>query len=181
MIELFVLALGVSMDAAAVSAARAVAAGGASRSLILRMAGCFGFFQSAMALAGWAGGMGLNRVVAAWDHWIAFTLLTIVGLRMILSSNKTDVTLSTLTTPGLIVLAFATSIDSFAVGLTLPLFPVNPIAAVTVIGLVTFIISLMAGSIGQRLGAAFGRRAGIAGGVVLIGIGTYILISHLSE
>ena len=76
--------------------------------------------------------------------------------------------------------AFATSIDSFAVGLTLPLLPVDPIVAVTVIGAVTFVISLIGGSVGQRLGTRFGRRAGIAGGVVLIGIGTEILISHLS-
>lgn len=180
MIELLILALGVSMDAAAVCAARAVSAGGALRSLIFRMAGVFGIFQAAMALAGWAGGMGLNRVVAAWDHWIAFTILTIVGLRMIISSDETEKTPSTITTTALIVLAFATSIDSFAVGLTLPLLPVDPIVAVAVIGVVTFVISLIAGSIGQRLGAKFGRRAGIAGGVVLIGIGTHILISHLS-
>lgn len=180
MIELIVLALGVSMDAAAVSAARAVSAGAARRFLILRMAGFFGVFQSAMALAGWAGGAGLNRFVAAWDHWVAFTLLTIVGLRMIVSSDETEQTPSTLTTPALIALAFATSIDSFAVGLTLPLLAVEPIVAVPVIGVVTFIMSLMAGLIGHRLGAAFGRRAGIAGGVVLIGIGTHILISHLA-
>lgn len=180
MIELLILALGVSMDAAAVTAARAVSAKVPNRALLLRMAALFGFFQAAMALAGWAGGMGLNQVVAAWDHWIAFVLLSVVGVRMIVSSEDLGHTPATTTTTALIVLAFATSIDSFAVGLTLPLLSVNPIVAVTVIGGVTFVISLIGGSAGQRLGARFGRRAGIAGGVVLIGIGTEILISHLS-
>lgn len=179
MIELLILALGVSMDAAAVTAARAVSAEGHNRALLVRTAALFGFFQAAMALAGWAGGMGLNQVVAAWDHWIAFVLLSVVGVRMIVHSEDLG-TPATTSTTALIVLAFATSIDSFAVGLTLPLLPVDPIVAVTVIGGVTFVISLIGGSVGQRLGARFGRRAGIAGGVVLIGIGTEILISHLS-
>lgn len=180
MIELLILALGVSMDAAAVSAAQAAAADARPGSLTLRIAVVFGVFQSAMALAGWAGGIGLNRVVATWDHWIAFTLLVIVGLRMIIPSKRTDSTPATLTPTALFVLAFATSIDSFAVGLTLPLLAVDPILAVLLIGLVTFVICLITGSIGQRLGVRFGRKAGIAGGIALLGIGTHILISHLS-
>jgi len=180
MIELLILALGVSMDTAAVCAAQTVAAGSDRRSQILRMAVTFGIFQSAMALAGWAGGMGLNRIVAAWDHWVAFTLLTIVGLRMIFNREESEHGPPVVSTTALLVLAFATSIDSFAVGLTLPMLPVHPIMAVSIIGIVTFVICLIAGSIGRRLGARFGRTAGIAGGIVLIGIGTHILISHLS-
>jgi len=168
------------MDAGAVSAAQTASEDGAGRARTFRIAAIFGIFQAAMALAGWAGGLGLNQVLAEWDHWIAFALLTTFGSRMVVTSNRAGPTSATLTTRALIVLAFATSIDSLAVGLTLPLLQVEPILAVTVIGLVTFIICLISGSIGQRLGAKFGRRAGIAGGMVLIGIGTHILIRHLS-
>jgi putative Mn2+ efflux pump MntP len=177
MLEALLLAAGLAMDAVAACAGL----GASERTLrpVLLGALLFGVFQAGMAALGWGGGVVLAGWVAAWDHWLAFVLLVGLGLHVVweaLAEPEAERTSRGLL--GLVGLAIATSLDSLAAGLTLPVLEVRPLLAVGVIGLVTGGLSLLGGLLGRQLGDRFGPRLEIVGGVVLVALGVKILLEH---
>jgi putative Mn2+ efflux pump MntP len=176
MLEAVVLAFGLAMDATAVAAARGLAARDRREVILLPL--LFGVFQAGMAALGWALGAWGGKLVAEWDHWIAFGLLTLVGGKMIVEAlrggDDDDDRAGGL---GLyLVLALATSIDAAAAGITLPLVPVAPAISLALIGVITAACSVVGYVAGRAVG---GKQLEIAGGVILIGLGVRILVEHL--
>ena len=179
---LLLIALGLSMDAFAVSTACGVQIAVVRYGLVLRVALAFGFFQFAMPVIGWLAGSTFSGWLEAVDHWIAFGLLAIIGAKMLWESFRDDQAPAKDPTRGwnLLVLAVATSIDALAVGLGLAFLNVSIWFPAVVIGIVAAILSAVGAIFGCRLGHRFGVWAERAGGLVLIGIGVRILIQHLS-
>lgn len=183
--EVLLIALGLSMDAFAVS----VASGATMKRLhlphALKMGLFFGGFQAVMPVLGWAAGLSMKNFIAGWDHWIAFGLLSAVGGKMLYEAfeikaeeecgNKT----CPFDTGTLTVLAIATSIDALAVGLTFSLLQVSIAGPVLIIGLVTFLMSVAGVKIGSAGGHFFEHKMEAAGGLILIAIGLKILFGHL--
>lgn len=180
MFDLLVVAVALAMDATAASASVAAAA----RSLrpVLACAALFGLFQAGMAGAGWWGGLYLVERVAAWDHWVAFVLLSGIGLRTVREglTHEPDQERPEHGPVALVVLAFATSIDALCAGVTGPLLGVSAAVALAAIGVVTAALSLGGGLVGRRLGDRFGPKLNVVGGVVLVGLGAKILLEHLA-
>jgi len=178
------LALGLSMDAVAVSIASGAAYRGLRAHHALRMAFFFGGFQAVMPLIGWAAGTLLKGVIGAWDHWVAFVLLAFVGGKMIYEAFKLEEVQKSHGGPSRIMvvltLAVATSIDALAVGVTLPLLTDSVWLAAAIIGIVTFMLSLVGVYLGKGFGHIFENKIEIIGGLVLIGIGLKTLIWHLA-
>ncbi len=178
------LALGLSMDAVAVS----IASGAAYRDIrahhALRMAIFFGGFQAFMPLIGWAAGSLMKDFIGAWDHWVAFILLAFIGGKMIYEAFKLEEVRKSHGGPSKIMvvltLAVATSIDALAVGVTMPLLTDSIWLAAAIIGAITFCLSLLGVYLGKGFGHIFENKIEIAGGLVLIGIGTKTLIWHLA-
>jgi len=179
MIEVVVLALALAMDATAVAAARGVA--GIGRREVLRLGLAFGGFQAGMAAIGWAAGVTAVRWIEAWDHWVAFGLLTAIGGKMIVGALRGDDAeeVGALTTRALLVLAIATSIDALAAGVTLPVLEAPIAVSLALIGAVTFVLSVAGAAAGRAVGARFGRGLVLAGGAALIAIGVKTLAEHL--
>ena len=172
------LAFGLAMDAAAVSAARGL--GGQDRELAILPA-VFGGFQAAMAALGWRAGSWAGPYIAAWDHWVAFGLLVLVGGKMLIEAVRSHP--DEPTPPGSVALylglGVATSIDAAAAGLTLPLVPVAPWIALVLIGAITAACSAAGYLLGRAIGGKLGPKLEILGGLVLIGIGVDILVKAL--
>jgi putative Mn2+ efflux pump MntP len=149
---------------------------------VFRLAFHFGLFQALMPILGWLVGSTINQWIAPVDHWIAFALLAFVGVRMIRSGLDTEGE-SHSTDPSrgatLIMLSVATSIDAFAVGLSLAVLGVDIILPSVIIGLVAGGMSLLGIFLGGRLGKTFGKRMEVVGGLILIAIGARVVISHL--
>jgi manganese efflux pump family protein len=182
-LEAFVLAVGLAMDATAVAAARG--ASGIRRAEALRLAISFGSFQAGMAALGWWIGATAARWVASWDHWLAFALLSLIGGKMLVEAfrrrpEEPAGNRPPLTTRTLLVLSVATSIDALAAGATLPLMDVPVAASVAVIGAATLLFSLAGALGGGALGARAGAKLEVAGGLALIAIGFKILLEHLN-
>lgn len=184
--EILLIALGLAMDAFAVSIA-----GGATMKRLeirnaLKMGLFFGGFQTFMPVIGWFAGIGMKSFITGWDHWLAFGLLTLVGGKMIYEAlmMKEDAAGGGKNCPFdtgvLLVLALATSIDALAVGITFSVLSVSIILPVIVIGLVTFILSVAGVQIGVKGGHFFENRIEIFGGLILLGIGVKILLEHLA-
>jgi putative Mn2+ efflux pump MntP len=177
----FLLACGLAFDAFTV----AVTCGTSAKSLLfgsaLKVALFFGFFQAIMPVLGWFVGNSLKELLTAFDHWIAFALLFLVGVRMISESfKKREKRKVDLLHPFiLLILALATSIDALAVGLSLSFIGVRIIIPIVIIGTVTFVLSLFGFLIGVKIGSFFGRKLESLGGIILIGIGIYIVITHV--
>jgi len=147
------------------------------------MGATFGIFQAVMPALGYAGGALFGDAIEAYDHWVAFTLLALVGGHMIWESRAADEGRrkgNPFAWRSLLLLGFATSIDALAVGLTLALIDVPLAWAVTVIGGVTFALCVPAVHMGARLGMRLAHRAEFVGGLVLIAIGAKILADHLT-
>ena len=182
--ETLAIAVGLAMDAAAVSLGAAAANYARDGRATFRLAFHFGLFQFLMPVAGWAGGVAVASGVASIDHWVAFGLLAFVGLRMIAAGVRGDGSESFARDPSrgatLVLLALATSIDALAVGWTLALLGARILYAAATIGLVTASLSVVAIRLGNRLGRAAGRRMEVAGGLILLLIGARILVEHLS-
>jgi putative Mn2+ efflux pump MntP len=177
------LAVGLAMDATAVAAARGLAAPRVRAVDALKVALLFGGFQALMPLLGYLLGAQLGRWAEAWDHWIAFVLLGGLGLKMLWEarggpSRPEGAQLFALA--ALLPLAISTSIDAFAAGVTLPLLGAPLPVALLTIGVVTAALSAAGLFAGRRFGALLGPRLDLAGGVILIALGTKILIEHLS-
>jgi putative Mn2+ efflux pump MntP len=134
-----------------------------------------------MPLIGWLIGAGLKEIISKFDHWIAFVLLAILGIKMILESLKSieEKTIDIHNNKILFLLSLATSIDALVIGMTFALLPINIWLAVIIIGLTTFFLSLISIYIGKKCGERWGKKAEIIGGIILILIGLKILLTHL--
>ncbi|MCX5741516.1 MAG: manganese efflux pump MntP family protein [Proteobacteria bacterium] len=175
-----VLALGLAMDATAAAAARGSVVSRLRLTEVLLVALVFGGFQAGMPLIGWVVGAQLGDIVERWDHWIAFGLLSLLGAKMIWESLGDTEKPEKLGLWTLLGLAIATSIDALAVGVTLPIIHAPVALTVVTIGVVTALASAAGMGIGRRFGAALGKRFDLVGGLALIGLGTKILVDHLT-
>ena len=176
MIEVFILAIALSMDAFAVSIG--LGAKKNSSGLALKAGLYFGVFQALMPFIGYLAGKGLLGWIEAYAHWIAFGLLALIGAKMIFEGFQEGVEedISALTNKMMLILAIATSIDAMVAGFSLTLLDVNPYIACLVIGVTTFIFSWVGVLIGRKSGTWLESKAEIFGGTVLILIGIKMLI-----
>ncbi len=181
-IEVFLLALSMAMDAFAVCLGVGTQAQHSSKRQTFRLSFHFGLFQFVMPIIGWFAGMKIVRFISGYDHWVAFGLLAFVGVRMIRSgldpspeADKGDPSRGW----SLVLLAVATSIDALAVGFSLGLVGVTIWYPAAVIGVVTGLVSWLGLRLGHRLGVKFGKRTEMAGGSLLVLIGLRILVQHL--
>ena len=182
LLELFVIAVGLSMDAFAVSICKGLSARELKPKHALTVGVYFGGFQMLMPLIGFALGVRFQSFITSIDHWIAFVLLGLIGANMIRESREQDEeNLSDSFSFGaMLPLAVATSIDALAVGITFALLPdVALPAAVSFIGATTFILSAVGLKVGNVFGLKYKSRAEIAGGIILILLGVKILLEHL--
>ena len=178
--ELLVLAVGLSMDAFAVSVCKGLALRRVGVKECLTAGVWFGAFQALMPLLGFFLGAAFAEKITAVDHWIAFVLLGLIGANMIRESfGEAEVVSSAMTPGAMLPLAVATSIDALAVGVTFALLTIKIIPAVATIGVITCALSAVGVKLGSVFGARWRNRAELAGGVILILLGLRILISHL--
>ena len=182
LVEMLLIAVGLAMDAFAVSLGVGATQYAHGFRPAFRLAFHFGLFQMLMPAAGWLAGAAVVEKFAAVDHWIAFGLLALVGGRMVregLGKGESHPPRDPSRGLTLIVLCVATSIDALAVGLSLAMLKVRILYPVLVIGAVTGSLSLVGLKAGKRLGAMFGKRMEVFGGLVLLVIGIRILVEHL--
>ena len=182
LVELFILAVGLSMDACAVSICKGLSMDKMSVKSSAIVGLWFGGFQALMPLLGFFLGTRFKDYITSFDHWVAFILLGLIGANMIkeaLSSDDECVDCS-LSFSKMFPLAIATSIDALAVGITFAFLSVDIVPAVTFIGVVTFILSAIGVCIGNIFGAKYKSKAEFFGGLILIILGTKILLEHLN-
>ena len=178
--ELFVIAVGLSMDAFAVSVCKGLSVPTLRPAHNLLCGLYFGGFQALMPLLGWLLGVRFQGLIASVDHWIAFGLLGIIGVNMIREAREEDECLdASFTFRAMLPLAVATSIDALAVGVTFAFLKVDILPAVLFIGVTTFALSALGVKVGAVFGARFRAKAELAGGVILILMGAKILLEHL--
>lgn len=178
--ELFVIAVGLSMDAFAVSICKGLATGKVRLRHAVTAGVYFGGFQALMPLIGYLLGVRFQSMITAFDHWIAFVLLGIIGINMIRESREEAETLDCdFSFRAMLPLAVATSIDALAVGVSFAFLQVDIVPAVCFIGIVTFTLSAIGVKAGGVLGAQNQSRAELVGGIVLIAMGVKILLEHL--
>jgi manganese efflux pump family protein len=180
MTELIILSIALSMDAFAVALGIGSKQITMSKSLALKVALFFGFFQGFMPLVGYFAGLGLSDFIESIDHWVAFILLAIIGGKMIYDSycEPVEEEIAIITNKVLLLLAIATSIDAMAAGFTLTLMETTITSSILIIGLITFIFSYVGVIVGSKGGAFLESKAELLGGIVLIAIGLKILIQH---
>lgn len=180
-ISLFTIAIGLSMDAFAVSICKGLAIKKLTLKNMLVIGLWFGGFQALMPFIGYLLGARLQSRIMAVDHWIAFLLLSLIGINMIRESfsRKEDKEDDSLAIKDMFLLAVATSIDALAVGVTFAFLQVAILPAVTFIGITTFVCSAAGTKIGNIFGTRYKSRAELAGGVILIFMGCKILLEHL--
>ncbi|MCI9187155.1 MAG: manganese efflux pump [Oscillospiraceae bacterium] len=180
LLELFAIAVGLSMDAFAVSVCKGLSLRryGPGRSLTAGI--YFGGFQALMPLIGWALGVRFQQAIANVDHWIAFGLLTLIGINMLREARQEGDSLDEAMGPAaMLPLAVATSIDALAVGVTFAFLQVSILPAVSFIGATTFVLSALGVWVGSAFGARWRERAEQAGGIILILMGVKILAEHV--
>lgn len=187
--EIFLLGIGLSMDALAVAVCKGLAMSRVNKKQCLAIAAAFGGFQALMPVAGWLLGSTFARYIKSIDHWIAFLLLLYIGGKMVIDAirewNRMPDEAGARTDPPLdvrelLMLAVATSIDALAVGVTFSFsWHFNIGLAAAIIGVTTFAISYGGVYIGNIFGARFEKRAELVGGLILIVIGVRILVTHL--
>ena len=180
LLELFAIAVGLSMDAFAVSVCKGLSLRryGPGRSLTAGI--YFGGFQALMPLFGWALGVRFQQAIANVDHWIAFGLLTLIGINMLREARQEGDSLDEAMGPAaMLPLAVATSIDALAVGVTFAFLQVSILPAVSFIGVTTFVLSALGVWVGSAFGARWRERAEQAGGIILILMGVKILAEHV--
>lgn len=179
-LELFIVAMCLSMDAFAVSVCKGLSAGRINRSHALLCGAYFGGFQALMPLIGWAVGVRFLVYIEHIDHWIAFVLLGALGAKMIWESCQKEEGIEASFAPReMLPLAVATSIDALAVGVTFALLEVDIVSAVLCIGVTTLVLSALGVWIGAVFGGRWKSRAELGGGVILIILGSHILVEHL--
>lgn len=180
--ELFIIAVGLSMDAFAVS----VCKGLAMNRMNWKHAGIiglyFGGFQALMPLLGYLLGVNFKNAIASIDHWIAFVLLSFIGINMIreaLSKEEDECPTDDISVQTMTMLAVATSIDALAIGVTFAFLNVQIVPAISFIGITTFTLSIIGVKIGNVFGTRYKSKAELAGGLILVGMGIKILVEHL--
>lgn len=178
MLEIFVLAFALSMDAFAVSIGLGIKNKSCLKTMALKAGLFFGIFQALMPFLGFLGGIGLKEYIQGYDKIVAFILLLLIGAKMIYEAFNENVEeeITKITNKILLTLAIATSIDAMAAGYSLHLFSVNIYLSLFIIGFTTFIISYIGVYVGSRGGEKYESKAEILGGVVLILIGFKILL-----
>ena len=181
MLSIFLIALSLAMDAFAVSVSTGISVPGFGVRQAARIGAWCGAFQFLMPLTGWFLGTSVKSYIEFIDHWIAFGLLAFIGGNMIREalSGGQEEGMADLSVRRLFLLALATSIDALAVGVTMAFMDVPVLLSAAVIGVVAFVLSMLGGLLGRKLGQLFQRRATLLGGLVLVGIGVKILIEHL--
>ena len=178
--ELFLLAMGLAMDAFAVSICKGLALPRIKIRQALVVGLWFGGFQALMPLLGYALGSRFAAYIADFDHWIAFILLALIGGNMIRGSRGgADAVDASLSFRAMLPLAVATSIDALAVGVTFAFLAVRVLPAVCLIGAVTLVLSMLGVKLGNLFGARYRAKAELLGGVILILLGLKILLEHL--
>jgi putative Mn2+ efflux pump MntP len=186
-LALVLISVGLSVDCFAV----AIAAGMKFKEMkifhALKIGLFFGGFQAGMTLLGWLGGSGFKKVIENFDHWVAFGLLLAAAIHMVFEAFEKEEDCgcdgkeekNPFDTGVLLVMAFATSIDALAVGISFGLIAVSIITAAAIIGAGSFILSFAGTYIGKTAGGIFGRKINLLGAAILIGIGVKILLEHL--
>ena len=176
-IIIFFIAIGLAMDACVISISKGmVHKTTVKQALIIAL--LFGIFQGGMTIIGWLLGIPIQNIVSKFAPWIAFILISIIGIKMIYESFQDDKQSSDFSIKELTVLAVATSIDAFVVGISFAIIKTPVLNPAIIIGVVTFILSFIGAYLGRSLGHLFGREIEILGGAILIGIGIFILIGY---
>ena len=183
LVELFILAVGLSMDAFAVSVCKGLATKNINVKQMVLAGVWFGGFQALMPVIGYLLGQAFAGAIKKYDHWVAFVLLVFIGGNMIREafsdgdgSNESNDSFGAKT---MLIMAVATSIDALAVGVTFAFLQVNIFAAVAMIGMTTFMLSFVGVKVGNVFGAKYEKKAELSGGIILILIGLKILLEHL--
>ncbi len=182
LLSLLLLAVGLSMDAFAVSICKGLAVGKVKAKHMCVVGAWFGGFQALMPTVGYLLGTRFEKSITAVDHWIAFVLLLLIGANMIreaLSKDEEGEADASLSFKTMFLMAVATSIDALAVGITFAFLQVNIVPAALTIGATTFLISAIGVKVGSVFGLRYKKRAEIAGGVILCLLGVKILLEHL--
>ena len=179
--EILLIGIGLAMDAFAVSICKGLSMKKMNWKNAVIIALYFGVFQALMPLIGYFLGMTFESIVTTFDHWVAFALLTLIGGGMIKESfdDEDDKKNDRVDFKTKVVFAIATSIDALAVGITFAFFDVNIVLAVSIIGIITFIISVLGVKIGNRFGDKYQNKAQLMGGIILVLLGFKILLEHL--
>lgn len=178
--DLFILAVGLSMDAFAVSVCKGLSLGKIKAKHMCIAGAWFGGFQALMPLIGYFLGSFFAEMIEKYDHWVAFVLLAIIGGNMIKESfGKDEKVDSSMDVKSMLLLAIATSIDALAVGVTFAFLQVQIVPAVSFIGVITFIFSAVGVKIGSLFGTKYKSKAELFGGIVLVLIGIKILLEGI--
>lgn len=185
-VEILLLAVGLAMDATAISAAKGLALRRITLRHVALVVAFFGGSQALMPLVGWGLGAAVGGLVRAWSHWVVFAIFAVIGGKMLWEARaeKDDEDPSSRELFGLrvmFVLAIATSVDALAAGVSLSLVRAPLALSVVTIGLVTGAMSAAALWLGRRFGAALGRRLDVIGGLVLVGLGVKVLVEHYAR
>ena len=181
LIELFIVALGLSMDAFAAAICKGLCMSKMSWKHAVIAGLYFGGFQSGMPLVGYLLGSQFKYAIVFFDHWIAFILLGVIGISMIRESfrkEEEECIEYSLDPKNMVMIALATSIDALAVGVTFAFLQVHIFPAVSFIGIITFALSILGVKAGNVLGVKFKSKAEFFGGLILIFMGTHILVEH---
>lgn len=179
-LELFILAVGLSMDAFAVSVCKGLSLGKIKPKHMCIAGAWFGGFQALMPLIGYFLGSFFAEMIEKYDHWVAFVLLAIIGGNMIKESfGKDEKVDSSMDVKSMLLLAIATSIDALAVGVTFAFLQVQIVPAASFIGVITFIFSAVGVKIGSLFGTKYKSKAELFGGIVLVLIGIKILLEGI--
>lgn len=178
LISIFLLSIGLAMDAFSVSITRGLTLK-CNIKYALTIAIFFGGFQALMPVLGWYSGMQLQSLISTVAPWIAFILLALIGIKMIYESFSSEEECNVFSLKELLVLSIATSIDAFAVGVTFAILNISIITPIIIIGLVTFVLSFIGVYIGKNMGHLFGNKIEILGGLILIAIGLKILLENI--
>lgn len=180
-LELLLIAVGLSMDAFAVSVCKGLAMPRTNGKRAGVIALFFGGFQAIMPFLGWALGRRFEQYIAAMDHWIALVLLAFIGAKMILEAVRgtEEGCEERMDIKELFALSVATSIDALAVGVTFAFLQVQIVPAISLIGVTTFLLSLLGVWVGRKFGGRLMQKAQIAGGVILILIGLKVFLEHI--
>ena len=178
--EILLVAVGLSMDAFAVSVCKGLSVGKVKPRHMLIAGLYFGGFQALMPLIGFFLGTQFRSLIEQCDHWIVFALLTVIGINMIKESREESDSLNhSFSFGAMLPLALATSIDALAVGVSFAFLSVDIVPAVSLIGVITFLLSAVGVKMGNVFGLRYKSKAEFAGGLVLILMGVKILLEHL--
>lgn len=181
LLELFLIAVGLSMDAFAVSICKGLSMCTLKKKDALIIGLYFGGFQALMPMIGYLLGIGFQGMISRYDHWVAFILLALIGVNMIKESldQESESCDASVKMKDMLILAVATSIDALAVGVTFAFLSVDIVPAVSFIGITTFVISIIGVKVGTVFGAKYKSKAEFTGGTILVLMGCKILVEHL--